>query len=94
MQYFNDEMGEAISASMAQKDTLLLGHNTFDEFAAYWPDKTGDDRRYPFAAFINDTQKVVVSTTLSAMSTGNPRPSCATSTPFGRSRCSSGRTSG
>ena len=47
MQYFNDEMGQAIGASMAQKDTLLLGHNTFDEFAAYWPDKTGEDD--PFA---------------------------------------------
>jgi len=62
LQYFSDEMGEAIGASMAQTDTLLLGHNTFDEFAAYWPDKTGEDD--PFAEFINNTPKVVVSTTL------------------------------
>ena len=62
LQYFNDEMGQAIGASMAQKDTLLLGHNTFDEFAAYWPDKSGEDD--PFAEFINNTPKVVVSTTL------------------------------
>src|SRR5207249_4143610 len=45
LQYFSDEMGEAIGASMAQTDTLLLGHNTFAEF-------------------INNTPKVVVSTTL------------------------------
>jgi dihydrofolate reductase len=62
LQYFSDEMGEAIGASMARTDTLLLGRNTFDEFAAYWPDKAGEDD--PFAEFINNTPKVVVSTTL------------------------------
>ncbi|TMK36841.1 MAG: dihydrofolate reductase [Actinobacteria bacterium] len=62
LQYFNDEMGQAIGASMAQTDTLLLGRNTFEDFAAYWPDKTGEDD--PFAEFINNTPKVVVSTTL------------------------------
>src|SRR5256886_12569339 len=62
LQYFSDEMGEAIGASMAQTDTLLLGRNTFEEFAAYWPVKTGEDD--PFAEFINNTPKVVVSTTL------------------------------
>src|SRR5439155_23958124 len=62
LQYFNDEMGQAIGASMAQKDTLLLGHNTFDEFAAYWPDKSGEDDQ--FAEFINKPPKVVVSNPL------------------------------
>src|SRR2546426_7461780 len=61
-QYFNDEMGEAIGATIATKDTLLLGRHTFEEFAAYWPGKTAEDD--PFAEFINNTPKVVVSTTL------------------------------
>src|SRR3989442_4823546 len=61
-QYFSDEMGEAIGATIATKDTLLLGRHTFEEFAAYWPGKTAEDD--PFAEFINNTPKVVVSTTL------------------------------
>ena len=60
--FFSDEMGQAIGASIATKDTLLLGRRTFQEFADYWPDKTGEDD--PFADFINKTPKVVVSTTL------------------------------
>jgi dihydrofolate reductase len=60
--FFNDEMGQAVGASIAKKDTLLLGRRTFEEFAAYWPGKTGEDD--PFAEFINNTPKVVVSTTL------------------------------
>jgi dihydrofolate reductase len=60
--FFNDEMGQAVGETIATKDTLLLGRRTFEEFAAYWPDKTSDDD--PFADFINNTQKVVVSTTL------------------------------
>jgi dihydrofolate reductase len=58
--YFNDEMGDAVGASMATKDTLLLGRRTFEEFAAYWP--TAEEE--PFAAFMNTAPKVVVSTTL------------------------------
>jgi dihydrofolate reductase len=60
--FFNDEMGQAVGESIAKKDTLLLGRRTFEDFAAYWPGKTGEDD--PFAEFINDTPKVVVSTTL------------------------------
>ena len=60
--FFNDEMGQAVGETIATKDTLLLGRRTFEEFAAYWPDKTSDDD--PFADFINNTPKVVVSSTL------------------------------
>ena len=56
--FFNDEMGQAVGETIATKDTLLLGRRTFEEFAAYWPDKTSDDD--PFADFINNTPKVVV----------------------------------
>jgi dihydrofolate reductase len=59
--FFNDEMGQAVGDAMASSDTLLLGRKTFEEFAAYWPNADPSD---PFAGFINDTPKVVVSNTL------------------------------
>ncbi len=60
--HFNDEMGQEVGAQMTASDTILLGHRTYQEFAAYWPDKTAADD--PFADYINNTPKVVVSTTL------------------------------
>lgn len=59
--YFNDEMGQAVGTLMAATDTMLLGRRTYEEFAAFWPNQSGDD---PIAAQMNDTPKVVVSTTL------------------------------
>ena len=58
--YFNDEMGEAVSSQMAAADTMLLGRRTYEEFAAYWADKTDE----PFADTMNNTPKLVASTTL------------------------------
>jgi dihydrofolate reductase len=49
----------------AASDTLLLGRRTYQEFAAYWPDKTVEDD--PFADYINNTPKLVVSTTLKSV---------------------------
>ncbi len=60
--YFNDEMGEAIGAAMAAADAMLLGRVTYQEFASYWPGTSSEDQ--PFADYINNTQKYVVSTTL------------------------------
>ena len=60
--FFNDEMGQAVGVAMASSDTLLLGRRTFEEFAAFWPTADQSD---PFADFINNTPKVVVSNTLS-----------------------------
>jgi dihydrofolate reductase len=59
--YFNDEMGEAVGAMMAGNDAMLLGRNTYDEFAAFWPDADPAD---PVTAQMNGTPKYVVSTTL------------------------------
>ncbi len=59
--FFNDEMGQAVGDAMASSDTLLLGRRTFEEFAAFWPTA---DKSDPFADFINNTPKVVVSNTL------------------------------
>jgi dihydrofolate reductase len=59
--YFNDEMGQALGAQMAASDTLLLGRRTYQEFAAFWPGRGSDD---PIGAYMNNTPKLVVSTTL------------------------------
>jgi dihydrofolate reductase len=63
--YFNDEVGQVIGSSMESSDTILLGRRTYEEFAEYWPDKTAADD--PFADYINDSPKLVVSTTLKTL---------------------------
>jgi dihydrofolate reductase len=59
--YFNDEMGAAVGGMMAGNDAMLLGRQTYDEFAAFWPNADPAD---PFTAQMNGTPKYVVSTTL------------------------------
>jgi dihydrofolate reductase len=61
--YFNDEMGEIVGSQMAAADTMLLGRRTYEEFAAYWSDKGSD---VEFADTINNTPKLVASTTLTS----------------------------
>ena len=60
--YFNDEMGEAVGAAMAEADAMLLGRVTYQEFASYWPGVSSENQ--PFAGYMNNTPKFVVSTTL------------------------------
>ena len=60
--YFNDEMGEAIGAAMAEADVMLFGRVTYEEFVAFWPNQSGDDQE--FADYMNNISKFVVSTTL------------------------------
>jgi dihydrofolate reductase len=60
--YFNDEMGAAVTASMASADTLLLGRKTYDSFAGAWPEREaagGEDAG--MAKALGDTRKIVVS---------------------------------
>ncbi|HZA78425.1 MAG TPA: dihydrofolate reductase family protein [Acidimicrobiales bacterium] len=45
--YFNDEVIAVLQSSQAAADTILLGRRTYEEFAAYWADKTGADDRSP-----------------------------------------------
>jgi dihydrofolate reductase len=59
--YFNDEMGETVGALMAAADTMLLGRRTYEAFASYWPNQASD---VPPADYMNNTPKIVVSTTL------------------------------
>lgn len=66
--YFNDEMGAVVAAQMEAADTMLLGRRTYEEFASFWPNQSNDD---PFAARMNNTPKIVVSTTLDAVTWQN-----------------------
>jgi dihydrofolate reductase len=64
LSYFNEEMGEAIGAQMAESDAMLLGRVTYQEFADFWPNQGNTDE---FAGYMNDTPKFVVSTTLDSV---------------------------
>jgi len=59
--YFNDQMGAAVAEQMNNSDATLIGRQTYDEFAAYWPNADPGD---PFTAVMNGARKYVVSTTL------------------------------
>ncbi len=67
--YFNDEMGEAVGLAMAAADAMLLGRVTYQEFASYWPGVSSEEQ--PFAGYMNDTPKYVVSTTLDTVGWNN-----------------------
>jgi dihydrofolate reductase len=59
-EHFDDEMMAEMASQIAEQDAVLLGRVTYQEWAQYWPTSTDE----PFASFINDTPKYVVSTTL------------------------------
>ena len=58
--YFNDEMGGAIGKAAETTDAFLMGRVVYEEWAGYWPTSTDE----PFASFLNNTPKYVVSRTL------------------------------
>ncbi|GAA1719004.1 dihydrofolate reductase family protein [Fodinicola feengrottensis] len=60
---FDEEMGVALNALLAEQDAVLLGRVTFTEWAGYWPTSTDE----PFASWINSTQKYVASSTLDSV---------------------------
>jgi dihydrofolate reductase len=57
--WFGPELGQAVGSMIAAQDTMLLGRVTYDEFAAHWPQQTGE-----MADTMNGTAKYVVSGTL------------------------------
>jgi dihydrofolate reductase len=59
--YFNDEMGAVVGELMGGSDATLLGRQTYDEFASYWPSADPAD---PVTGVMNRSRKYVVSTTL------------------------------
>jgi len=74
--YIDAEVAGWMAAEAAERDTLLLGRRTYQEMAGFWP--KADDS--PITAQMNDTPKLVVSTTLenvdewqnSTLITGDP----------------------
>ena len=66
--YFNDEMGAAVGGLMSGNDATLLGRQTYDEFAGYWPNADPSD---PMTGAINSGRKYVVSNTLTQASWEN-----------------------
>jgi dihydrofolate reductase len=60
--YFNDEMGQAVDATLGRADTLLLGRVTYDSFAGAWPERElAGEEDAPLAKKLGDTRKIVVS---------------------------------
>ena len=59
--HFDADMGPAMEAALADMDTVLMGRNTYEQWASYWPDPTHDDE---FGQFINPVRKYVASRTL------------------------------
>jgi dihydrofolate reductase len=61
--YFDDQMGAVVGEMMSGNDAILLGRQTYDEFAGYWPNADPGD---PMTGVMNGTRKYVVSNTLTA----------------------------
>jgi dihydrofolate reductase len=61
MPFTDDEVGGVIGGAMATSDAMLLGRQTYQEFAAFWPSMPEDDF---FGNFMNNQTKYVVSNTL------------------------------
>lgn len=59
--YFDDQMGAVVGELMGEAEATLLGRETYEEFASYWPDADPDD---PITGVMNGARKYVVSTTL------------------------------
>ena len=57
--------------------TVLLGRKNYEGFGGYWPnvadDKNADTRDRAFAAWLNETEKIVFSTTLTEATWQNSR---------------------
>jgi dihydrofolate reductase len=53
---------DAADGSMGNSGAILLGRRTYEDFYSIWPNRTDEN---PFTAVLNNTQKYVVSTTLS-----------------------------
>lgn len=59
--YFDETAGADLIESIGSSGGMILGRQTYEGFAAYWPNAPADD---PFAGPMNDLPKFVASTTL------------------------------
>ena len=70
---FDPKMGETIKALTDRSRAILLGRTTYEMFEPAWSSRTVEDD--PGAPFFNDTQKYVVSSTLTEATWRNSRSS-------------------
>ena len=66
--YFSEEMGAVIGDRAAASDTMLLGRQTYQEFASFWPQQGSE---VEMADHMNNTPKLVVSSTLDRLEWNN-----------------------
>jgi dihydrofolate reductase len=59
--YWSDEMAQGMEGGLKEADAILIGRNTYVEFTDWWGSR-GDST--PMSAFLNNTHKYVVSSTL------------------------------
>ena len=64
---FDETMRQNLGRVIATQDTVLLGRRTYDDWAEFWP--TSDIE--PFASFINNVQKFVVTSTAAGRTWNN-----------------------
>jgi len=64
--HFDEGMMAALGTFLTETDTIVMGRVTYQEWAGYWPASTDE----PFASFINNAPKYVVSTTLDRVEWG------------------------
>ena len=57
---FDDVMRDNLGRVIATQDVVLLGRRTYDEWAGFWPSSDIE----PFASFINNVEKHVVTSTV------------------------------
>lgn len=55
----DERLLDFLADTIATQDTVLLGRRTFEKWAPYWPTST----MQPFADFINETPKLIFSST-------------------------------
>jgi dihydrofolate reductase len=66
--YWNSDMARVLGEQLSRADTILLGRNTYNAMANYWPAVAGgfglsrDDIAY--ASLMNDYPKIICSSTL------------------------------
>jgi dihydrofolate reductase len=65
--YFDEELFEWIGTGLPLADAILLGRRTYAEFSELWPSQGTST---PMGAFLNNTPKYVVSSTLEALDWG------------------------
>jgi dihydrofolate reductase len=59
--YADEVMGRVMGKGIAEGGALLFGRQTYEKFAAVWPNQPDDN---PYKSVLNDRQKYVASTTL------------------------------